>query len=138
MECYYSEDNTKWIPAREYQKEAVIEALDWFQTGNNTIFKYNKNYIIMTISPISLNGLEKQFMMTRENGSVAYLKLVFPKYTKMDAQPGSNITADYMGQVINIAPGSSYYIDNTTNKIVVGWHGSYNPPCGMDGYPFIL
>ena len=138
MMAYYSDNNTNWISAREYQKEALIEALDWFQTGNKTVFKYNMNNIIMTIAPILLDGLEKQFIMTRENGSIAYLKLVFPKYTKMEAQPGSNITADYMGKVINIIPGCSYYIDNTTNKIVVGWHGSYNPPCGMDGNPITL
>jgi len=141
--AYFSNNNIDWIAARDYQYNAIIQAIKWYggseasrSSLNNTklVYRYNKNDIIFTLTPFpSNNGLEKVFVMTRENGSIAYLKLVKNRYTKMIAQPGSTVTAEYLGKTININTGETYYIDNSTNMIAIGWHGSYNPPCGMDG-----
>jgi hypothetical protein len=143
---YYSDNNIDWVLARDYQQEAIIQAIEWYgreasrPSLDNTklIYKYIKGSIIFTLTPFSSgNILEKVFVMTRDDMTFAYLKLVKPKYTKMIAQPGSTVTAEYMGRTININTGESYYIDNTTNMIAVGWHGTYNPPYGMDGVPVV-
>ncbi|MBU2965238.1 hypothetical protein Q4508_19425 [Amphritea sp. 2_MG-2023] len=43
----------------------------------------------------------------------------------------------YGGSIIYIAPESRYFVDSF-ERTLVGWHGSYNPPCGMDGEPIAL
>lgn len=131
--AYFSNNNIDWIVARDYQYDAIIQAIKWYD-NNKLIYKYITDNIIFTLTPFSTrNTLEKVFVMTRENGSIAYLKLVKTRYTKMIAQPGSTVTAEYLGKTIDINTGETYYIDNSTNKIAIGWHGSYNPPCDMDG-----
>eukprot|EP00455_Lapot_gusevi_P027289 TRINITY_DN2885_c0_g2_i3.p1 TRINITY_DN2885_c0_g2~~TRINITY_DN2885_c0_g2_i3.p1 ORF type:complete len:222 (-),score=31.20 TRINITY_DN2885_c0_g2_i3:16-681(-) len=42
------------------------------------------------------------------------------------------MTVSYAGRDIKIEPGKTYYIDSL-GRVLVGWHGSYDPPCGMDG-----
>lgn len=39
---------------------------------------------------------------------------------------------NYGGDIVWIPGGANYYTYN--NKIVIGWHGSYNPPTDMDGH----
>ena len=76
------------------------------------------------------------YTMIREDKSTAYLKKEIVKYTMMTS-PRTGITADYLGTTVNIPPGSTYYYDNIEKKVVIGWHGSYNPPYGMDGMTMI-
>lgn len=38
----------------------------------------------------------------------------------------------YGGGVTKIAAGSRYFVDSF-ERTLVGWHGTYDPPCGMDG-----
>jgi len=42
----------------------------------------------------------------------------------------------YGGKTIHIPPGARYYADSF-ERILVGWHGTFDPPCGMDGDPCI-
>ena len=42
----------------------------------------------------------------------------------------------YAGATIHVPPGSRYYVDSF-ERILVGWHGTFNPPCGMDGEPIV-
>jgi hypothetical protein len=37
----------------------------------------------------------------------------------------------YGGGVVAIPAGSRYYVDSF-ERILVGWHGTYDPPAGMD------
>ncbi|QXI31314.1 ankyrin repeat domain-containing protein [Pseudomonas vanderleydeniana] len=38
----------------------------------------------------------------------------------------------YAGGAVRIAKGARYYADSF-ERTLVGWHGTYDPPCGMDG-----
>jgi ADP-ribosylglycohydrolase len=37
---------------------------------------------------------------------------------------------------INVRAGEKYYVD-AWGRVLVGWHGSVSPPCGMDGEPMV-
>jgi hypothetical protein len=41
----------------------------------------------------------------------------------------------YARTAILIPAGASFSLDEGRGCIHVGWHGSYDPPCGMDGFP---
>jgi len=38
----------------------------------------------------------------------------------------------YAGSFVSIKKGDAYW-ETPDKKVVIGWHGSYNPPCDMDG-----
>jgi hypothetical protein len=40
----------------------------------------------------------------------------------------------YGGGIVSIPAGSRYYVDSF-ERTLIGWHGSYDPPCGMDDMP---
>lgn len=42
----------------------------------------------------------------------------------------------YAGSVVAIPPRATYYVDSF-ERILIGWHGTYDPPSGMDGEPMI-
>jgi uncharacterized protein len=54
--------------------------------------------------------------------------------TKQIATQDFNV--GYAGGVVNISTGEPYYTDSW-DRVLIGWHGTYSPPCGMDGYPMI-
>jgi len=71
------------------------------------------------------------------------------RHTKRKLLPSSNLydeavrrVADhemevqYGGGVVHIKPFDHYYTDSA-GRVLVGWHGTYNPPCGMGGDPII-
>jgi uncharacterized protein len=43
-----------------------------------------------------------------------------------------NIVVQYAGSFVAIDKGDVYYEDNSGN-VLIGWHGTYNPPTDMDG-----
>lgn len=131
----YSEDSTTWVNARNYQIDALNDAISFFENNPGTTkpFEYNKNFITMSIYKSLSSNV---YTMIREDKSCAYLKKEMEHYTKMVA-PRNGITAEYMGTTINIPAGATYYYNNIEKKIAIGWHGSYNPPCGMDGESII-
>ena len=42
----------------------------------------------------------------------------------------------YASAVIKIPEGGRYFVDSF-ERTLIGWHGSYDPPCGMDGEPIV-
>lgn len=46
------------------------------------------------------------------------------------------MTVAYGGGSVNIPVGGTYYVDDW-DRVLVGWHGTFNPPCGMDGESMI-
>ena len=46
------------------------------------------------------------------------------------------ICVAYGGGVVKIAAWSRYFVDSF-ERTLVGWHGTYDPPCGMDGEPMV-
>lgn len=42
----------------------------------------------------------------------------------------------YGGGLVRIPKGASYFEDSLS-RVLVGWHGTFNPPCGMDGESMI-
>lgn len=62
-----------------------------------------------------------------------------------DVLPGSNRWSEaicttastelfvaYGGGLVRIPKGATYFVDSLS-RVLVGWHGTFNPPCGMDG-----
>ena len=42
----------------------------------------------------------------------------------------------YGGGLVRIPKGVPYFVDSL-NRVLIGWHGTFNPPCGMDGNSMI-
>ncbi|KAJ4455557.1 putative Ankyrin repeat [Paratrimastix pyriformis] len=42
----------------------------------------------------------------------------------------------YGGGTVDIPRGARYFADKY-GRVLVGWHGTWNPPCGMDGEPMV-
>jgi hypothetical protein len=42
----------------------------------------------------------------------------------------SDLYVSYAGGLVKIPKGSTYYVDDLM-RILIGWHGTFDPPCGM-------
>ncbi|AGO82442.1 Ankyrin repeat domain containing protein [Pandoravirus dulcis] len=42
----------------------------------------------------------------------------------------------YAGGLVRVCAGSRYFVD-TCDCVLIGWHGSYDPPFGMDGIDLV-
>ncbi|KAI9025637.1 hypothetical protein DFJ74DRAFT_665029 [Hyaloraphidium curvatum] len=47
-----------------------------------------------------------------------------------------NMAVAYAGSVVKVEAGTTRWIDEF-GRTLIGWHGSYNPPTGMDGEPMV-
>lgn len=48
----------------------------------------------------------------------------------------NDIFVAYADGLVIIPSGCSYFVDDY-ERILIGWHGTFDPPCGMDGEPLI-
>ncbi|MFI6423974.1 hypothetical protein [Promicromonospora sp. NPDC050880] len=46
------------------------------------------------------------------------------------------MVVQYAGSTVKIEPGETYWVDDL-ERTLVGWHGTYSPPLGMDAYPMV-
>ena len=113
----------------EHHYIAIISAYK----QNNKIFNFNNNNIKYDLILISLEPII--FVQIKEDNSISYFNLLQKRYIKKLAN--DDIIVDYLKHPIIISKNKYYYFDNQLNKIVIGWHGSYSPPYGMDGLPII-
>lgn len=47
-------------------------------------------------------------------------------------QADAGLLVAYGGGLVKIAKGTPHFVD-ALGRVLVGWHGTFNPPCGMDG-----
>jgi hypothetical protein len=53
-----------------------------------------------------------------------------------ERQASEAMRVAYGGGIVDIPQGSRYFVDSF-ERTLVGWHGTYAPPCGMDGESMI-
>lgn len=53
-----------------------------------------------------------------------------------EATANVDLFVAYGGGLVRIPKGSPYFVDSL-GRVLVGWHGTFNPPCGMDGESMI-
>jgi hypothetical protein len=125
--------NTRF-PANEHQYKAAVGAMEFYKNGGSTVFKYDDCGRIFQLVQNVKNNTVINYTLIREDGTFAFIEVSFIKTFKKTAI--CDMAIDYNGGVVNIPNGTSYY---TNEKCVplIGWHGSYNPPCDMGGNSMI-
>ena len=48
----------------------------------------------------------------------------------------THMLVSYAGSIVSIPMGETYHVDSF-GRALIGWHGTYNPPCGMDGQSMV-
>ena len=46
------------------------------------------------------------------------------------------VRVSYGGGAVTIPAGARYFVDSF-ERTLIGWHGTYDPPCSMDGEPMV-
>lgn len=49
-----------------------------------------------------------------------------------ESRADTELFVAYGGGLVRIPKGATYFVDSLS-RVLVGWHGTFNPPCGMDG-----
>lgn len=124
----------KTYEARDYQSKAFHNAVEHYK-NKKTIYVYDSPGIEFQLVPCRANTYELGFTMIRLDYTFGFLFAKIPQYEQRIAI--KNMEVPYAGSHVNVAVGSKYYTLVDNGATVVGWHGSVNPPCDMDGNPFI-
>jgi hypothetical protein len=54
----------------------------------------------------------------------------------VECQASEALLILYAGGIFKIPNGARHFVDSF-GRILIGWHGTYDPPCGMDGESMI-
>jgi hypothetical protein len=128
MSILYSLDQKVWNNANNEQVLLVNKAIEWFNK-NKKVYTDNSN---IKIVPSLFEVLDKNFIFIYPDDTIGYIKYSIPKYMRMKAEN------DIFIKDISIKKGSTYYVDTTdSNKIIIGFNGSINPPYTKEGKPMI-
>ena len=49
-----------------------------------------------------------------------------------EARVSTDLFVAYGGGLVRILKATPYFVDSLA-RVLVGWHGTFNPPCGMEG-----
>jgi hypothetical protein len=133
----YSDENikqsnrTSWVPSLDYQHEQLIKAIKHFSnpTNKNTAYKSTLPSYDFMILPCYNES--KIYILLRPDGTFGYLQKI-PRFIQLTAT--EDIQAKYLSTFVKISKGEHYWIrDTKPDEPIIGWHGSKNPPCDMDG-----
>jgi len=133
----------KRLPARNYQKDAFNDLM----SSNENSLTYNKDGYKFVLQKIenypSYAKITREdntsFLITNDN-SVYGTSPQFPnaRQSSSNFKEGKvqiateDFEVYYASNVVKIKTGSTYYTNNDDN-VLIGWHGTYDPPSGMDG-----
>ena len=54
----------------------------------------------------------------------------------VECRASEEMSVAYGGDVVKIPEGARYFVDSF-ERTLVGWHGTYSPPCGMNDEPMV-
>merc|ERR1712137_177587 len=83
-----------------------------------------------------VSSLLRQAMDTHSNWHPSPDPNTWPASSKWDQaekkRANQPMVVSYAGGRVHIPKGSSYFADSF-GRVLIGWHGTYSPPCGMGG-----
>ena len=133
----YSDENikqsnrTSWVPALDYQHEQLIKAIKHFSNSANKNSAYKSTLLSYDFMILPCYNETNIYILLRPDGTFGYLQKV-PRFIQLTAT--EDIHAKYCNAFVKISKGEQYWIsDNKPDEPIIGWHGSKNPPVGMDG-----
>lgn len=136
----YSDDNTTYNPGRPYQMDILVKSMA-YNFADKIPFKYDdgnsdpKLRVVVTVIPIN----KTTFICIRPTNTFFYLKYVPATKLRYERRyADKDIITDNYGKSFTIHAGKHYYFDMQTDKIIIGFHGSIDPPRDMDGNPLQL
>jgi hypothetical protein len=130
-----SKDNIEYNQGQPHHMDILVQSRA-HNFADKIPFKYDagnpdpKYNVVVTVIPID----KITFVCIRQNNTFFYLRYVpetILRYEKRYAK--IDITIDNYGKPFTIKAGQNYYYDNLTNKIMIGYHDSIDPPESPDG-----
>jgi hypothetical protein len=86
--------------------------------------------VVVTVIPID----KITFVCIRLDNTFFYLKYVPETILQFEKRyADKKIIIQHLGQSFTINSGQNYYYDNLNNRIMIGSHGSFDPPTGPNG-----
>ncbi len=133
----------KWCDARDYQREAFLNLM----ASNEKCLNYDRNTIKFTIEKIVNHPSYAR--ITRENGTSFLISNNEALHGKSPQFPHARQSSSNFNEAksqtatedfdvyyacypIKIKKDTTYYVDND-NNVLIGWHGTYDPPIDMAG-----
>ena len=142
----YSENLINWLPARDYQSSELNQAIEKNYFIENPNASYNSSLKNFKFKIIPYD--KDKYIMLRNDDTFAYLQVKAQRTqiygintldTFLRKQATADMNVDYLGQVITIKKDKYYWVEKTQPlKPIIGWHGTTNPPLGMDGESMLI
>ena len=101
--------------------DSVMLLSKWIE---NDIKKKTERYYISIIGPENI--IKNIKFGSKDKGTI----IIGTHINGKESIAKNNYIIEYMGGIIQIKQNEKIWI-NDDGKIIIGWHGSYNPPKGM-------
>jgi hypothetical protein len=130
----YSDNNITYTPGRQHQMDILVKSIA-HDFADKKPFNYVARDVIVTVIPID----KTTFVCIRPDNTFFYLKYVPETRVRFERRyADKDIITDNYGKPFTIQAGKHYYFDMQTDKIIIGFHGSIDPPRDMEGNPLQL